>query len=44
MSRGNRFYSQADVRMLLQAAGFSEVVLTETALHHGFVIGLASRD
>ena len=38
-----RFYSQAEVRMLLQSAGFSEVVLTEPALHHGFVIASASR-
>ena len=38
-----RFYSQGDVRMLLQTAGFSEVVLAEPALQHGFVIASASR-
>jgi ubiquinone/menaquinone biosynthesis C-methylase UbiE len=38
-----RFYSQAEVSILLQSAGFSEVVLSEPALHRGFVIALASR-
>lgn len=38
-----RFYSQAEVRMLLQAAGFNEVVLHPSALHRGFVIASASR-
>jgi ubiquinone/menaquinone biosynthesis C-methylase UbiE len=38
-----RFYSQAEVRMLLQAAGFSDVVLSEPRLHGGFVIASATR-
>jgi len=38
-----RFYSQAEVSMLLQSAGFSEVVLSEPPLHRGFVIASASR-
>ena len=37
-----RFYSRAEVRMLLQTAGFSEVVLSEPGLDHGFVIASAS--
>jgi ubiquinone/menaquinone biosynthesis C-methylase UbiE len=38
-----RFYSQAEVTMLLQAAGFGEVILSESALHCGFVIASATR-
>jgi hypothetical protein len=38
-----RFYSQAEVGMLLQTAGFSEVVLTASAWHRMFVIASASR-
>jgi SAM-dependent methyltransferase len=38
-----RFYTQAEVSMLLQSAGFSEVVLSQPAMHRGFVIASATR-
>lgn len=38
-----RFYSQAEVNVLLQSAGFSHVVLSEPALHRGFAIASATR-
>jgi len=38
-----RFYSQAEVRTLFQAAGFDEMVLSEPTAHRGFAVALATR-